>query len=200
MGRKGAFTKDPAGPLDELPERKPQRDQGPEHGLKMDHQHRCRNSLACDIAQDKVEAAAFRPDQVTIVSTDNAGGFIMISHLPNAGTEIRIWEETFLYSGRQFKVDFQSPLLIRREMVKAETGEGIGDQPFSLDGLVANFAEAVGSGIHAGQSGIDLMDKIPDLRAFSSDRDGLLQPKSSVEELLAKDKVSSCRHYCTSFE
>jgi hypothetical protein len=122
----------------------------------------------------------------------------MINHLPDAGMKMRIGEEAFLYIGRQFEVDFQGALLVECEMLKAEPGKGIADQPVSLDGFMANLAEAVRSRLQAGEGGIDLMDKVADLKAFPGDRDGLFQPKSSVEELPAKHKISGCGHRCAS--
>jgi hypothetical protein len=42
-------------------------------------------------------------------------------------------------------------------MLKAEPGEGIADQSVGLDGFMANLAEAVGSRLHAGEGGINLI-------------------------------------------
>jgi hypothetical protein len=118
----------------------------------------------------------------------------MISHLPFAKTEVRVWQEAFLYPGSQLEVSFQGSLLVGRQMFKTEPGKRIADQPVGLDGLMADLAEAVGSRLHAGESGVDLTDEVPDLKAFSGGRYGLFQPKSPVKELLAKYRISGRGH------
>jgi hypothetical protein len=59
---------------------------------------------------------------------------------------------------------------------------------------MANIAEAVGPGFHAGEGGVDLMDEFLDLKTHHTDRYGSLELMPAVDELPPEDRIYARGH------
>ncbi len=82
---------------------------------------------------------------------------------PAGHREVGGWKQTALHPAGQVEVTFEIPLLGRREVIQAETQQGVDVKPVLLDGVVADLAFPVTTLTDAGDGGVDLVEQPRDL-------------------------------------
>jgi len=190
-----ALTKDPAGALDELSERKPHRDERPEHGVEVGHQERSGDAFAGDIADDKMQVAALRDNDVAIVSADVARRLIMVRHFPAVEIEVGFGKQALLDLGGHLEVVFEGALLDGCQVIQAKPDQGVAEQPLRLDRLLADLAQSIRTGFDTGQSVVDLMEKVMDLTSVPGSHRHPLEPEATVEKLIAENGINYGGHF-----
>ncbi len=82
LTRQRAFTKQAACPFDELIHSQAERDQAPENGMKLCHQHGSGDSLAGDVTQSEIEVGFPGLDNVHVVAADRSRRLVTIVKTP----------------------------------------------------------------------------------------------------------------------
>jgi hypothetical protein len=138
-------------------------------------------------------------DQVTIVATDHAGGFIVQGGFPAGSSKVARRQQAGLNAGSQFKVTFQGARFGRRQAVEAHAGEGIGEHALRLKSAMANLTYAEGASLNPLQGLIHLLQKLEQVGGLSTGHYGfkllaakkkLLAQQVEISNLNCHEKAS----------
>ena len=195
MARQGALAEQAAGAPDQLIERQIERHQGAEGGVQVRHQHRGRDTLAGHVAEDEVDAAVPRVQDVAVVAADRSRPFVVAGHLVAREAQRGRRQEPLQNSGRQIEIVLEGMLLRRRQMVETVPEQRIPDQALRLDRLVALLAQTEALLVHALQGRIDFAQEPPDPLVAGDDRLGALQLLAPLLQLFAQQCFDRGRHH-----
>ena len=98
-------------------------------------------------------------------------------------------EQAPLDAGREPEIALERPGLGRRQMRQAQPDQGVADQPVRLDGLMADLAQSVSTGVHAGEGRVDLVNERRDLGVGPAGPDRPFELAPAVDELLSEDDI-----------
>jgi len=175
MGGQGVLAEGPAGSLHKVRQRQPHGDQGPEGRVQVGHQNGCGDALAGDISEKEIESAIAGRHQVAEVAAHRTESLVVIGGEPARKRQLRGRQQRALDAAGQLDVFLQGALLAGGQVVQAEFDQGIGEEPFRLDGFVAFPAQAEGAGFDPFERRVHLADQAFHLIGLSGP-DGLQPP------------------------
>ena len=110
----------------------------------------------------------------------------MIGHVPAVDVRVAFRQQLALDPRGQVEILLERPLFARRQMVQAEAGQGIRQQPIRLDWIVARVAQAERARLHPPQCGVNFLQQTHDVVGPVARGGRGFQLLTTVEELLAE--------------
>src|SRR5580698_8054511 len=125
--------------------------------VNLGHEQGGGDAFSGDVTEEEVELAVVL-DEVAVVAADGSERSVVVVGVPAAGAQLG-WRQKFgLELSGEVQVSLQCVALGFIQVVEAVADEWICEQAVLLDGVVALFAEAVGSNRHSVEGGVDFAE------------------------------------------
>src|SRR5262249_47656282 len=128
-------------------------------------------------------------DDVHIIAADRAGRLITVIKVPALASEAAFGQKTALNLRGEVQIVFEGLPFPFVQMIDTKTFERIGDKSIRLDGILTNFAYAVGAGLKSFECGVHFLQQCCQLRIRTRRRKSCFDTFPALDQLFAHDKI-----------